>query len=121
MNLCKLFINSSEFGILPRFIISKTLNSSLLELRSSLLKVPASFQTSKELNGKLTYYIDQTRQEIYQWLAAPDPFLTHAATLKKHQPKTGEWFLTSKQYEEWNAANGSFLWLYGIRTLNDLE
>lgn len=68
---------------------------------------------------KVNSSTDQTRRDIYQWLAAPDPILIHAATLKKHQPNTGAWFLTSNQYEEWYLGNGSFLWLYGIRKSND--
>ncbi|CCD47337.1 similar to ankyrin repeat domain-containing protein 29 [Botrytis cinerea T4] len=56
---------------------------------------------------------NQTTRDIYRWLAAPDPFPTHSATLKKHQPNTGTWFITSKQYVDWYLGNDAFLWLYG--------
>ncbi|EDN91972.1 hypothetical protein SS1G_07834 [Sclerotinia sclerotiorum 1980 UF-70] len=96
--------------------VRKTL-SVLERLKSTLLLGLSADQTNLALN--LTnrienQFADQTRRHIYEWLAAPDPFLTHAATLKKHQPNTGAWFLTSKQYEEWSFGGGSFLWLYGI-------
>ncbi|KAB8292154.1 hypothetical protein EYC80_007897 [Monilinia laxa] len=96
--------------------VRKTLDV-LERLKSTLQLGLSADQTNLalDLSSRIeNRFADQTRQDIYQWLAAPDPFLTHAATLKKHQPNTGEWFLTSKQYEEWNARNGSFLWLYGI-------
>ncbi|TEY70400.1 hypothetical protein BOTCAL_0104g00090 [Botryotinia calthae] len=59
-------------------------------------------------------FADQKTRDIYRWLAALDPFPTHSATLKKHQPNTGTWFITSKQYEDWYLGNDAFLWLYGI-------
>ncbi|CZR56742.1 related to ankyrin [Phialocephala subalpina] len=57
---------------------------------------------------------DQTRQGIFKWLAAPDPFVNHVLNRKKRQGSTGTWLLTSKQYDSWLHGKKSFLWLYGI-------
>ncbi|KAF7923232.1 uncharacterized protein EAE98_007937 [Botrytis deweyae] len=89
----------------------------LERLKSTLALGLSADQTNLALN--LTnrienQFADQTARDIYRWLAAPDPFPTHSATLKKHQPKTGTWFITSKQYEDWYLGNDAFLWLYGI-------
>ena len=58
---------------------------------------------------------DQKRQDIYRWLAAPDPYTNHVTNRKKRQPQTGVWLLRSKQYEHWLQSEKSFLWIYGIR------
>ncbi|KAK6598467.1 hypothetical protein H4I95_09077 [Botrytis cinerea] len=86
-------------------------------LKSTLALGLSADQTNLVLN--LTnrienQFADQTTRDIYRWLAAPDPFPTHSATLKKHQPNTGTWFITSKQYVDWYLGNDAFLWLYGI-------
>src|SRR2546421_8409874 len=64
---------------------------------------------------ELMLELDQQRQTISRWLAAPDPFTNHVANRKKRQPNTGTWLLTSKPYEHWLHGQKSFLWLYGIR------
>ncbi len=64
--------------------------------------------------------IDQKRKDIYEWLDAPDPFLNHASNRKKRQSATGTWLLKSKQYESWVEDDKSFLWIHGIRMLNEL-
>ena len=63
----------------------------------------------------LIQFPDQKRQEIYRWLAAPDPFTSHVTNRKKRQAQTGIWLLGSKQYENWLQSEKSFLWIYGIR------
>lgn len=57
---------------------------------------------------------DQTRQDIFKWLAAPDPFVNHVLNRKKRPGSTGTWLLTSKQYDTWLHGRKSLLWLYGI-------
>ena len=61
---------------------------------------------------------DQKRQDIYKWLAAPDPYANHFASRKRCQPRTGSWLLNSKMFEYWLSSSKPFLWLYGIRTLS---
>ena len=61
---------------------------------------------------------DQKRQDIYKWLAAPDPYANHFASRKKCQPRTGNWLLNSKKFEYWLSSSKPFLWLYGIRKLS---
>ena len=58
---------------------------------------------------------DMKRQDIYRWLAAPDPYTNHVTNRKKRQAQTGVWLLRSKQYEHWLHSDKSFLWIYGIR------
>ncbi|KAI9735737.1 MAG: hypothetical protein M1818_006345 [Claussenomyces sp. TS43310] len=55
----------------------------------------------------------QRGREIYQWLSSPDPSSNHNAACKKRQATTGEWFVGSEQFEEWQRSSNSFLWLHG--------
>lgn len=61
--------------------------------------------------------IDQERQKIFKWLSAPDVYANHVSNRKKHQAETGLWFLSGKIYRDWLQSPKSFLWIYGIRKL----
>lgn len=63
--------------------------------------------------------VNQTLQDIYKWLGAPDPYGNHFTNRKKSQMGTGTWLLNSKPYENWILSPKSFLWLYGIRKFVD--
>jgi hypothetical protein len=56
---------------------------------------------------------DQNHRDILKWLTKVDPFSNHAAARAKHEPGTGEWFVSSHEYSSWMLP-GRALWLHGI-------
>ncbi|KAI9794892.1 MAG: hypothetical protein M1816_003022, partial [Peltula sp. TS41687] len=58
--------------------------------------------------------IDTQREDALRWLETVDPSLNHNAACKKHEPQTGEWFLISREFNNWKVSQNSILWLYGI-------
>ena len=57
----------------------------------------------------------QLRDSLFRWLSPPDPSTTHNIASKSRQDGTAQWFFQGTIFKHWKA-NGSFLWLYGIRT-----
>ena len=51
---------------------------------------------------------------IINWLATTDQSSNHSVVRQKCEPGTGEWFLSSNQFEEWFQAETKSLLLYGI-------
>jgi hypothetical protein len=60
---------------------------------------------------------NQTRKDIRQWLAAPDPSTNHNKACDKHWSGTGGWLFRLPQYIEWKTKANSFLWIKGKRML----
>ena len=56
---------------------------------------------------------DQTYREILKWLTKVDPVSNHTIARAKHEPGTGEWFISSHEYSSWMLP-GRSLWLHGI-------
>ena len=56
---------------------------------------------------------DQSYRDILKWLTKVDPFSNHTAAREKHEPGTGEWFISSHEYSYWMLP-GRSLWLHGI-------
>ena len=56
---------------------------------------------------------DQTYREILKWLTKVDPVSNHTTARAKHEPGTGEWFISSHEYSSW-MLRGRSLWLHGI-------
>lgn len=48
-----------------------------------------------------------------RWLLAPDPTFNYQKALLERQENTGQWFLQSRQYQNWRVT-GSSIWLHGI-------
>jgi outer membrane protein TolC len=55
------------------------------------------------------------RKQVYQWLAAPDPSINHAAAARKKQAGSGSWLVDSEILTSWKVDPGSSLWIFGIR------
>jgi hypothetical protein len=55
---------------------------------------------------------DQSRTDIHRWLAKTDPKSNHIAACSKHEPGTGEWFISSHEFSYW-LLPGRSLWLHG--------
>jgi Cdc6-like AAA superfamily ATPase len=47
----------------------------------------------------------KNRKEILKWLTKTDPISNHTAACAKHEPGTGDWFISSHEFS---------LWLHGI-------
>ena len=58
--------------------------------------------------------LKKAKEQIFQWLNAPDPASNHKKASQERQPHTGTWFLESQQYEAWKRGSIRSIWLYGI-------
>lgn len=58
--------------------------------------------------------LDERKQQILQWLAAPNPSSNHNKACQTKQRETGRWFIESANYINWKTQKSSFLWLHGI-------
>src|SRR5271169_3087055 len=56
---------------------------------------------------------DKNYKEIRQWLTKTDPISNHTAACAKHEPGTGDWFISSHEFSYW-LLPGRSLWLHGI-------
>jgi hypothetical protein len=58
--------------------------------------------------------LDDRTRNILHWLSPVDPSVSHKAALKVHQPGTNKWFLSSKEFKDWQKSETSLLWLSGF-------
>lgn len=60
---------------------------------------------------------DEQRRVVLDWLPGRyvDPNTEHVAARKLHHPHSGQWFLNSNEYLEWQNTPDSALWLHAIR------
>ncbi|KAL8942148.1 MAG: hypothetical protein Q9216_001833 [Gyalolechia sp. 2 TL-2023] len=57
---------------------------------------------------------DDEQFRMYQWLSNDDPSVGHNRAVQKKQQGSGQWFLDSKEFNEWRSSPRSFAWLHGI-------
>ncbi|KAF8479869.1 hypothetical protein JB92DRAFT_2669292, partial [Gautieria morchelliformis] len=57
--------------------------------------------------------VDERRDKIFAWLAAPDHQPSHTSAQKKTQPDTGLWFVRGETFKAWRDLPHSTLWLHG--------
>ena len=78
----------------------------------------ATFRTEENLKSLTQCYqikaLEERKQQILQWLAAPDPSANHNKACQTKQRETGRWFIESANYINWKSHKSSFLWLHGI-------
>jgi hypothetical protein len=55
------------------------------------------------------------RQDLRQWISAPDPSVNYNAACDAHHEGTSTWCGRSNAFTDWNAS-GSLLWIHGKRT-----
>ncbi|KAF8485543.1 hypothetical protein JB92DRAFT_2836843 [Gautieria morchelliformis] len=55
----------------------------------------------------------QHRQDIYNWLSAPDYESKHLTAITDREGNTGAWFVQGDCFREWRGKPKSFLWLHG--------
>lgn len=60
------------------------------------------------------HIVDRQADEILRWLSAPDASADQSDALKRRIDKTGAWFISRQQYDDWKSGRDSFAWLYGI-------
>lgn len=58
--------------------------------------------------------MDETRQQIIDWLLPCDPSTNHDAAKEKYVEGTGRWFIESSQFNHWKEGTKRSLWLHGI-------
>ncbi|KAF8521534.1 hypothetical protein JB92DRAFT_2785751, partial [Gautieria morchelliformis] len=56
---------------------------------------------------------NQRRQDIYNWLSAPDNESKHLTAITEREGNTGAWFVQGDCFQEWRGKPKSFLWLHG--------
>ncbi|KAF8486650.1 hypothetical protein JB92DRAFT_3130815 [Gautieria morchelliformis] len=56
---------------------------------------------------------NQRRQDIYNWLSAPDYESKHLTAITEREGNTGAWFVQGDCFQEWRGKPKSFLWLHG--------
>ena len=66
-------------------------------------------------------FVEDHRQKIYEWLAAPDHKQKHEQARSLRHAMTGLWFVEETHFQEWRGAPHSFLWLHGIRESAKLD
>jgi len=59
---------------------------------------------------------NQSRTELRQWLAPPNPSINHNTACGTQHDRTAEWFIRGSTFDEWKT-NGSLLWVRGNRML----
>jgi len=88
--------------------------------QSALLKVMSATMKDVEENTRTLFQqfqdmsLDERKREILHWLSPVDPSVSHEAAMRKRQLGTNDWFLSCKEFEEWQRAETSFLWLSGF-------
>jgi hypothetical protein len=56
-------------------------------------------------------------ENVFRWLAAPDPASNHEAAQEKRELETGLWLTGHADYKEWRDGTSPMLWLNGNREL----
>src|SRR6266849_10037143 len=59
---------------------------------------------------------NQSRAELRQWLAPPNPSINHNTAHDTQHDGTANWFIQGRTFDGWKA-NGSLLWIRGNRML----
>lgn len=60
---------------------------------------------------------DSRRQELLDWLSSIDPSTNYNSARKKHESKTGDWFVEHNDcFKHWEDNSNSLLWLHGKGT-----
>jgi hypothetical protein len=73
-------------------------------------------QLSPEIIGFLAG--DKLQQDIFRWLAPPDPWKNYNVARGSRHGKTGTWFFNGDMFSAWKASGPSaLLWIHGKRKL----
>ncbi|KAF8505145.1 hypothetical protein JB92DRAFT_762924 [Gautieria morchelliformis] len=56
---------------------------------------------------------NQRRQDIYNWLSAPDYESKHLTAITEREGNTGAWFVQGDCFQDWRGKPKSLLWLHG--------
>ncbi|KAF8500753.1 ankyrin repeat-containing domain protein [Russula emetica] len=56
--------------------------------------------------------VNQSRKELRQWLAPPNPSINHNTACNTQHDGTAEWFIQGSTFDQWKT-NGSLLWIRG--------
>lgn len=90
-----------------------TLDQAALMKAMSKTMVDVDRNTTNLFKQFQSLSLDERKRKILQWLSPVDPSKSHEAALKIRQAGTNDWFLSSKELENWRYSERSFLWLSG--------
>lgn len=71
-------------------------------------KTPQVINTIQDSDAAKEY------EKIIKWLQSTGPSANQVALWGRHEPNTGNWFLDSRNFDDWKAVAGHFAWLNGI-------
>ncbi|KAI9847491.1 MAG: hypothetical protein M1837_002392 [Sclerophora amabilis] len=105
LNTLQLHLETRSFGLV------KDLNGHVQSISANVRKVGTDVDSiSKRVQS---VHLDQSQQNIIRWLSRTDPSSNHFLACKKHEPKTGDWFLQGPDLAKWKRSPNSLMWLYG--------
>jgi hypothetical protein len=90
-----------------------TLDQAALMKAMSKTMVDVDRNTTNLFKQFQSISLDERKRQILQWLSPVDPSKSHEAALKIRQAGTNNWFLSSKELENWRYSEKSFLWVSG--------
>lgn len=90
------------------------ISSLITRIQTTTLHTQTQLSTTATQSQSLGTLKDrELHLSVLTWLAAPDRAIEHNAARKKHEIGTGQWFLTSENYQNWLCGDTPFLWLHG--------
>ncbi|KAF8490580.1 hypothetical protein JB92DRAFT_3008675 [Gautieria morchelliformis] len=90
-----------------------------LKIDSGVVKIGSGVEALQARTAELGEAMEQAklqehRQKIDKWLAAPDHESKDRNARSMRREETGSWVLEEERFREWREAPHSFLWLHGI-------
>ncbi len=85
-----------------------SINSNVLQDVKSKLDSLASSVSRTALTA-----VGKNHEEVLKWLTPVDQSEIFAASLRSHEPGTGDWLLRGETYKNWRETPHSTLWLHG--------
>ncbi|OTB04523.1 hypothetical protein M426DRAFT_11417 [Hypoxylon sp. CI-4A] len=58
--------------------------------------------------------IDERQKQVLKWLSPVDPWESYVPAVNRCHEGTGQWFLKSKDFQDWKDWGGSNIWLSGF-------
>ncbi|KAB8256694.1 hypothetical protein BDV32DRAFT_153089 [Aspergillus pseudonomiae] len=77
----------------------------------TLAKIDQCIAINKHIESKV---LTAEEERILEWISTADYSRIQKETQEFRTPNTHDWFLTSKQYQDWKDSPGHILWLCGI-------
>jgi ankyrin repeat domain-containing protein 50 len=88
-----------------------------LEQKETVTAIVQNLKATLSMNDAVTAIhrkvLSDEDEKVIAWLGLNNAPINHDLARKKHEPKTGDWFLQSEKFITWTNAKRSSLWLRG--------